>query len=43
LNLGEKNVIYNVSEGVRTVVVFIQKDTVKSDYVNWEIKTIGEM
>lgn len=26
-----------------TVVVLIGKDTAKSDYVNWEIKTAGEM
>lgn len=27
----------------RTVVVLIGKDTAKSDYVNWEIKTAAEM
>ena len=26
-----------------TIVVLIGKDTAKSDYVNWEIKTAGEM
>ena len=26
-----------------TVIVLIGKDTAKSDYVNWEIKTAGEM
>lgn len=26
-----------------TIVVLIGKDTAKSDYVNWEIKTAAEM